>query len=58
LHQVNSMKIKAELKTVSATKAQSLDIVYKFTFVTEDKSVLALGALPADTVFNIEVNPE
>ena len=52
------MMIKAELKSVSATKSQSLDLVYKFTFVTEDKNVLALGALQADTIFNIEVNPE
>ena len=52
------MMVKAELKSVSATKSQSLDLIYKFTFVTDDNHILALGSLPADTIFNIEVNPE
>ena len=52
------MKVRAELKTVSATKSQSLDLVYKFTFVTEDKNVLALGSLPADTIFNLEIDAD
>jgi len=52
------MKIKAELKSVSATKTQSLDIQYKFTFITHDKNVLALGSLPADTIFDIDVEAE
>jgi len=52
------VKIKAELKNVTAAKSQSQDMVYKFTFITDDKSVLALGALQSDTIFNIEVNPE
>ena len=52
------MKIKAELKKVEAVKSASLDMVYKFTMVTEDNRVLALGSMPADTVFDVEVDAD
>lgn len=51
------MKVKAELKKVEATK-KSLDLIYKFTFETEDSRVLALGSLPSDTVFNLEIEAD
>lgn len=51
------MKFRAEVKKVEAKK-QSLDMVYEIRLVTDDSKVMALGMLPADTIFNVEIIDE
>lgn len=49
------MKFKAEIKQIKAQKSVSLDIVYTVQLITDDPSVLELGALSADQIVNVEV---
>ena len=50
------MKFIAELKKCSQSKRSSLDNVYQVVFETDDPSVLDLGKLSSDTLFDIIVD--
>lgn len=50
------MKFQAELKKTSQRKAASMDNVYQIVLETNDSSIMDLGKLPSDTMFDVEVN--
>lgn len=50
------MKFAAEIKRVSQRKAASLDNVYQIVLETDNPDILDLGKLPADTLFEVEIN--
>lgn len=50
------MKFIAEIRKVEMKKTASLDAEYRVVFVTNDSSVLALGAIPTDETVEVEVN--
>lgn len=52
---MNELKFQAEVKEVASKKTASLDVTYKVVLFTNDKSVLALGALEGDTMINVSM---
>ena len=52
---METLKFNAEVKKVEATKLANLDVGYKITLFTDEASVLALGALPGDSILNVEI---
>ena len=49
------MKIKAELKRCGLKKV-NLDNIYEMVFVTDNPQILDFGKLPADTLFELDIN--
>ena len=45
----------AEVKQVNAKKTASLDVTYKLELMTDDVSVLALGALDGDKMIKVSI---
>ncbi len=45
----------AEVKNVTAVKTISNDMEAQIKFITSDKSILDLGKLPSDTIFEVTV---
>lgn len=45
----------AEIKSVNAKKTASLDVTYKLELLTDDVSVLALGALDGDKMIKVSI---
>ena len=50
--------VTAEVKKVEATKLASLDVAYRVTLITDDSTVLALGALDGDTMLKVSMEVE
>lgn len=48
----------AELKQVSSKKLRSLDIEYRIIMDTADPSVMTLGTLAPDQLFNVTVEQQ
>lgn len=48
----------AEIKQVSSRKLASLDVEYKLVLITNDPSVLQLGALNADMLVDVTVETQ
>lgn len=48
----------AEIKQVSSRKLASLDVEYKLVLVTNDPSILQLGALNADMLVDVTVETQ
>ena len=55
---MNELNFTAEVKKVEATKLASLDVAYRVTLVTDDSTVLALGALNGDTMLKVSMEVE
>lgn len=45
----------AEINSINAKKTASLDITYKLELMTDDVSVLALGALDGDKMIKVNI---
>ena len=45
----------AEVRQVNAKKTASLDVTYKLELMTDDVSVLALGALDGDKMIKVTI---
>lgn len=52
------IKFPAEIRQVSSRKLASLDIEYRIVLSTADQSALMLGAISADTLVNVTVEPQ
>ena len=55
---MDKLVFNAEIKETKAKKTASLDISYRLVFDTENPSVLALGALPADKILKVTIEVE
>ena len=49
------LEFNAEVKQVNAKKTASLDVTYKLEVLTDDVSVLALGALDGDKMIKVSI---
>ena len=45
----------AEVRQINAKKTASLDVTYKLELMTDDVSVLALGALDGDKMIKVTI---
>ena len=45
----------AEIKSINTKKTASLDVTYKLELMTDDVSVLALGALDGDKMIKVSI---
>jgi hypothetical protein len=51
------MKFEAEIKEVKSKKTVSLDLEYRVVLVTNDPTVLSLGAIDPSSTISVEVTP-
>lgn len=51
------MQFLSEIKQVSSKKTASNDIEYRIVLATNDPTVLGLGALNAEQLVNVKVEP-
>lgn len=49
------LEFNAEIKSINAKKTASLDVTYKLELMTDDVSVLALGALDGDKTIKVSI---
>ena len=49
------LEFNAEIKSINAEKTASLDVTYKLELMTDDVSVLALGALDGDKMIKVSI---
>lgn len=54
----DKLTFQAEVIEVKSRKTASLDISYRVILQTGNPAVLALGAIDASTLLNVEVEPE
>ena len=52
------MKFIAEIVEIKQTKSASLDNVYTLKLRTDDKLIMALSAIPSDSVVQVEISSD
>lgn len=55
---MDQITFEAEIKEVKAYKTASLDSQFSIKFLTDDSSILSLGALPSDKLVRVSVIDE
>lgn len=55
---MNELTFQAEVKETNAKKTASNDVTYKVVLYTDNPAVLALGALPGETMLNVTIKAE
>lgn len=52
---MDKLEFKAEVKKVQSRKTSSGDMEYQVVLITNNPRILALGSLPAQTYFKVEI---